>query len=61
MDKHQVKGKLNEVAGEVKEHVGRATGDRDTEARGHAQEQQGKVEKKVGDVKDAAKKIVSKP
>ena len=61
MDKDQVKGKLNQAAGEVKEQVGRATGNKDQELRGHAEEQEGKLQKKVGDVKDAADKIVSKP
>jgi uncharacterized protein YjbJ (UPF0337 family) len=61
MDKDQVKGKLKEATGEVKQHVGRATGDKDQELRGHAEEQEGKLQKKVGDVKDAADKIVRKP
>ena len=35
--------------------------DKDQELRGHAEEQEGKLQKKVGDVKDAADKIVRKP
>jgi uncharacterized protein YjbJ (UPF0337 family) len=61
MNEHQVKGKLKEASGEVQEHVGRATGDADQEARGHAREMEGKVQKKGGDVKEAAKDIVKKP
>ena len=61
MDKDQVKGKLKQATGEVKQHVGRATGDKDQELRGHAEEQEGKLQKKVGDVKDAAETIVRKP
>lgn len=61
MNTDQVKGKLKEVAGEAQEHLGRATGDREQEVKGHAHEQEGKVQKKVGDVKDGVDKIVQKP
>ena len=61
MDANQVKGKMKEAAGKTQQHVGRATGDKEQEAKGHAHEQEGKVQKKVGDVKDAAHKIVRKP
>jgi uncharacterized protein YjbJ (UPF0337 family) len=61
MKDEQVKGKMKQGLGEAQEHLGRVTGNREQEARGHAREQQGKVEKKVGDVKDAADKIVRKP
>ena len=55
MDKDQVKGRTKEATGEIKEHVGRALGDRDLESRGHAQEQEGKLQKDLGDTKEAAK------
>lgn len=61
MNKHQVKGKLKEVGGEAQERTGRATGDADMEARGHAKEQEGKVQKKVGDLKQGVKDILKKP
>lgn len=61
MNTDQAKGKLKEAAGEVQEHLGRATGNREQEAKGHVHEQEGKVQKKVGDVKDAADKVVRKP
>ncbi|HYF20970.1 MAG TPA: CsbD family protein [Ramlibacter sp.] len=61
MKDEQVKGKAKEIAGETQEHVGRMTGDREQEARGHAREQEGKVEKKVGDLKDGLDKIIRKP
>ena len=61
MKDEQVKGKMKQGMGEAQEHLGRMTGNRQQEARGHAREQEGKVEKKVGDVKDAADKIVRKP
>ena len=61
MNEHQVKGKLKEAAGEVQEHVGRATGDADQEARGDAKQAEGKLQKKGGDLKEAAKDILKKP
>lgn len=61
MNEHQVKGKLKEAAGEVQEHVGRATGNTDQEARGHAREMEGKLQKKGGDLKEAAEDVTKKP
>jgi uncharacterized protein YjbJ (UPF0337 family) len=48
--KHQVKGKLNETAGHVKEHVGRAVNDPEIEAEGKGQKLGGKIQKKVGQI-----------
>ena len=61
MNDEQVKGKVKEGVGEAQEHLGRVTGNREQEARGHAREQEGKVEKKVGDLKDGVEKIIRKP
>ena len=61
MKDEQVKGKMKQGMGEAQERLGRMTGNRQQEARGHAKEQEGKVEKKVGDVKDAADKLTRKP
>ena len=61
MKDEQLKGKMKQGMGEAQEHLGRMTGNRQQEARGHAREQEGKVEKKVGDVKDAADKLTRKP
>ena len=57
MDKQHVKGGLKDAAGKVKEGVGKATGDRDMEAEGHADQAEGKVRKGVGDLKDAARRV----
>lgn len=65
MNEQQVKGKLKEGAGEVQEHVGRALGNDKQEVKGHAREMEGKAEKKLGDLKeaaeDAARDISRKP
>jgi uncharacterized protein YjbJ (UPF0337 family) len=55
MNKQQVKGMANQATGEVKEQVGKLTGDRSLEARGHAREMKGKVQKQVGDAREAIK------
>ena len=61
MNEEQVKGKIKEGVGEAQEHLGRVTGNREQEARGHAREQEGKVQKKVGDVEEGVDKIIRKP
>ena len=61
MNRNQVKGKLNEAAGETQEQAGRLTGNRDQQARGQARESAGKVQKKAGDVASGVKRILKKP
>lgn len=53
MNKHQVKGVTNQVTGEIKEQIGRMTGDRATEARGQARQIKGSLQKDLGDAKEA--------
>jgi uncharacterized protein YjbJ (UPF0337 family) len=53
MNKDQVKGKGKEIAGEVQEQVGKATGDTGTRVKGHAKEMEGKLQKGLGDAKEA--------
>lgn len=55
MDKDQVKGAVDDVAGRIKRQVGEWTGDTGTQAEGAAQQVKGKVEKAWGNVKDAAR------
>jgi len=53
MDKDEVKGKGNEGTGTAKETAGKLTGDRETEARGKADQAKGKGEGAMGKAKDA--------
>jgi uncharacterized protein YjbJ (UPF0337 family) len=55
MNKHQVKGMANQATGEVKEQVGKLTGDTSLQAKGHAREAKGKLQKKAGDAKEAVR------
>ena len=59
MNKEQVTGRVKEAAGEVQEHVGRATGNANQQAKGHAREMAGKAEKNLGDAADKADTIVT--
>ncbi len=52
MNKDQVKGKIKEAAGEIQEHTGKALGNKEMEAKGHAREFAGKAQKGAGDVKE---------
>lgn len=55
MDKDRVKGAVDDAAGRIKRQAGEWTGDPNTQAEGAAQQVKGKVEKIVGNVKDAAR------
>lgn len=55
MNKHQVKGVTNQVTGEIKQQVGKLTGDRSTIARGQASETKGKLQKGLGDAKEVVR------
>jgi uncharacterized protein YjbJ (UPF0337 family) len=53
MDKERVKGKIDEVVGSAKRHVGKLTGDTGTEVKGAVQQIKGKAETAIGKTKDA--------
>lgn len=55
MNKQQVKGMTNRATGEVKQQVGKLTGDTSLQARGQAREVKGKLQKGVGDVKEVGR------
>ena len=55
MHKDTAKGAMKDAKGSMKETVGRATGDERLEAEGAADRVAGKVQKGVGNLKDAAR------
>jgi len=61
MNTDQVKGKLKEAAGSAQKGAGKLTGDTDQQAKGSANEVEGKTQKKLGDIKQGIKDIVKKP
>jgi len=52
MNKQQIKGMINRATGEIKQQVGRLTGDSSTVARGQAREAKGRLQQGLGDVKE---------
>ncbi len=54
-DKDQFKGAAKETGGNIKEGFGKMTGNEKLQAEGKADQVEGKVQKTVGDVKDAIK------
>lgn len=55
MDKDRIAGAAKNAAGNVKEGVGRMTGDAKLKAEGKADQAAGKVQNAVGGLKDAAR------
>jgi uncharacterized protein YjbJ (UPF0337 family) len=55
MDKDRIKGTVDDAAGRAKRQVGEWTGDTGAQVDGVVQQVKGKVEKAVGNVKDAAR------
>ena len=53
MTEDRTRGDWDETKGVIKEKVGRITGDRSTEGSGKLDQVKAKVERKIGDAKDA--------
>lgn len=53
MDRDELKGKVKEGVGNVQNKAGEATGDREMESRGEANQAEGKAQGALGKVKDA--------
>lgn len=53
MNKDQIKGKVENIKGRIKQAIGATSGDKETEAEGFGQRVKGAVQKKVGDFKHA--------
>lgn len=53
MNKDEIKGKLDNLKGRVKEALGAASGDKRTQAEGFAERVKGAVQKKYGEAKEA--------
>jgi uncharacterized protein YjbJ (UPF0337 family) len=56
VNKDQIKGKIDEIKGDIKERIGGASKDRSTQAEGWVENKKGKVQGGVGDVKDDMEK-----
>ncbi|MBU1377343.1 MAG: CsbD family protein [Alphaproteobacteria bacterium] len=60
MHKDEAKGAAKDIAGSIKEAAGKATGNERLEAEGVAERLEGKVQKGIGAVKDAARDALRK-
>ncbi|GGD24887.1 CsbD family protein [Aureimonas glaciei] len=58
MADHETKGTIKEVGGSIKETAGKAVGNERVEAEGAADRVEGKTEKNLGKVENAAKDAV---
>ncbi|KCZ49803.1 MULTISPECIES: CsbD family protein [unclassified Hyphomonas] len=57
MDKEHVKSATKKAEGTLKEAAGKAVGDKSLEMKGKMDKAEGEVRDKVGDAKDAVKKV----
>ena len=55
MNKDQLKGRVEEAKGTIKEATGKLVGDKTLEAKGNLQKNLGKAQEKVGDLKQDVK------
>lgn len=60
MNKDQIRGRANEVAGKARQAVADVTGNPRQHRAGEAQEIKGKVQKTVGDLKHKAGKAIDR-
>jgi uncharacterized protein YjbJ (UPF0337 family) len=60
INKDQVEGHIEEAKGTIKEVTGKLVGDKTLEAEGNIQKNLGKVQAKVGDIKQDVKDTLKK-
>ena len=60
MNKDQVKGRVEQAKGNVKENTGKALGDRELQGEGKADRATGKTQATYGDAKQKVKNAVDK-
>ncbi len=57
MNKDQIKGKMDDVAGRIKRQAGEWTGDQDLQAEGTKDQAKGKAQNTLGKAKEAVQDI----
>ncbi|KNC05310.1 MULTISPECIES: CsbD family protein [Pseudomonas] len=57
----KIKGVANEAVGNIKQGVGKVTGNEELQVKGAVQEKKGEAQQVEGDVKNAVKDTVKKP
>jgi uncharacterized protein YjbJ (UPF0337 family) len=61
VDKDRIKGKVEQIKGDIKERIGGASKDRSTQAEGFAENKKGKLREGVGELKDELKRERTDP
>ena len=56
MNKDQAKGHLKNMAGKARQKIGKLTGNRSEQAKGMGNRAEGKLQKGVGDLKNAGRR-----
>ncbi len=56
MNSDQIEGKAKDIGGKIQEGFGKAIGSKEQEAKGLANQVEGKTQEKVGDLKDVVGK-----
>jgi uncharacterized protein YjbJ (UPF0337 family) len=56
VNKDEIKGKIEQVKGDLKERIGGASKDRSTQAEGFVEEKKGKAREGFGNLKDEVQK-----
>ena len=59
-NKDQVKGELKDIGGKVQEEAGKLVGSKEQQAKGLQKQTEGKLQKGVGDLKEAVTDAVTK-
>jgi uncharacterized protein YjbJ (UPF0337 family) len=60
MNDDQVKGNLKDIGGKIQETVGKATGSTEQQAKGLANQVEGKTQANLGDAKETVKDAIDK-
>jgi uncharacterized protein YjbJ (UPF0337 family) len=60
MDRQRIEGGLKKATGSIKEHAGKAIGDRHLESEGKAEKTEGHIRSGVGKAMDAIREVVEK-
>ena len=55
INRDQVKGELKDLGGKIQEEVGKLTGSKEQQAKGLKHQAEGKLQRGVGDLKEAVK------
>ena len=61
MNKDRIKGKIEQIKGDLKERIGGATKDRSTQAEGWMENKKGKVRERLGKLEDEASRERKEP